>query len=311
MGLPWIELHTDLPEHRKSIRLGILLKNRRAWSYLPQLWLWCAKNNVEGIFDGEEARACFEEAAGWDGEAGAFVAAAIKVGFADELPTGSIAVHRWAERAAAHIAKRERDRDRQREQRAKASQRYKGDVAATSRGRASDSHGNSNKNSNKETKKTLAPAAPDPRHAPLRKALCEDFKELKGAEYSFNGKDAKAVQLLLERGSPEEIRARWRCALGLAKYPGTSELAQLNERWNDLAGLSQAERIGPKRATPRPEPPWEPCEACGSVEGYHAHFWGRWLCGACGGEATSEGEGAEGVEAWLSQQKQPEPAREV
>jgi hypothetical protein len=298
MGLPWIELHTDLPEHRKSIRLGILLRNKRAWTYLPQLWLWCAKNNVEGIFDGEEAKDCFEEAAGWDGEPRTFVEAAIKAGFADELPNGSIVVHRWSERAAAHIAKRERDRNRQREQRAKASKKYIRDVAATSRGRASDSHGNSNSNSNKETKKTLAPLAPDARHAPLRKALCEDFKELKGAEYSFNGKDAKAVQLLLARGSPEEVRARWRCALRLQKYPGTSDLSQLNERWNDFAGLQEAERIGPKRATPKPEPP---CEACGASEGYRGKYWGHVLCGACGGEAN--GGTAASVETWLSQHR--------
>lgn len=156
MGLPWIELHTNLPRHRKSIRLGIELKDKRAWAYMAQLWLWCAENNPDGVFEGHDC-AVIAEAAGWEGDPAVFIDAAAKAGFLSACPNGWVC-HGWSERAAAHVAKLERDAARQRERYAKISKRFaeKKEVSEVSPpenarrkdGPHADVAGNSNSNPN-------------------------------------------------------------------------------------------------------------------------------------------------------------------
>jgi hypothetical protein len=117
MGLPWIKLYADLPRHPKARLLGRELGEKRAWSYLVQLWAWCSEFAPDGVVRGRHAGALVEEAAGWEGETGRFVAAAISAGFI-EGDAELYRVHDWDEHNEAHLKKLERDRDRQQNRRA-------------------------------------------------------------------------------------------------------------------------------------------------------------------------------------------------
>jgi hypothetical protein len=84
----------------------------------------------------------------------------------------------------------------------------------------------------------------DPRRKPLSDALCADFLELRGEKYDFSGtRDGKALRELLKKGTPEQVRAKWRRGLvgsGLPSNPRISTLIQLSARWNELAGEGAA-----------------------------------------------------------------------
>jgi len=143
MGLPWIELHTSLPRHPKSVRLALLIDNDLAWAFVAQLWLWCAENCQSGrIVGGDLAVRIVERACGWRGESGHLVQALLSVGFLDVID-GGFEAHGWPERAQAHIAKLERDAERAKERRAKVAKRFAAeckdvDPDATSPGRRVD-----------------------------------------------------------------------------------------------------------------------------------------------------------------------------
>ena len=123
-GLSWVELHTTLPDHPKSIRLGIALNDPRAWTYLAELMLWCAKCCPAGRVDGPDAALVLERGAGWRGEPGRFAEAATAIGFFDRDENG-VSYHGWAERAAAHLAKLDRDASRQKTRYERISARFK------------------------------------------------------------------------------------------------------------------------------------------------------------------------------------------
>jgi len=153
-GLSWIELHVGLPRHRKSIRLGHLLGDERAWAYMAQIWLWCAEECPGGKVEGDDAGMVLEHAAGWRGEPGKLAGAALTAGFLDEVG-GGIEVHGWGERAAAHLAKRDRDAERQRKRYERISAKFRGasdgshaENARRTRGDRADLSGNRNPNPN-------------------------------------------------------------------------------------------------------------------------------------------------------------------
>lgn len=185
-GLPWIELHASLPRHPKSVQLGLVLGDERAWTYMAQLWLWCAESCPTGRIAKTLNKQVLECAAGWRGEPGKFVGAAIEVGFVDETEDGLV-MHGWTERAAAHLAKLERDADRQRKRyetikkrfsakpHAENARRNDGELAEkeeVSESSPRDSHRNSNPNPNpnllpseEERPTTPLPNLPDDRFA--------------------------------------------------------------------------------------------------------------------------------------------------
>lgn len=110
-SLPWIKVDVDLEQHPKAIALSLELGVDDAWLHMVRLWLWAAKSCPAGRIEGRVARQLLERAAGWKGTPGAFVAAAIAVGFVDEAADGALELHQWAERNAAHVAKQVRDRE--------------------------------------------------------------------------------------------------------------------------------------------------------------------------------------------------------
>lgn len=124
-GLPWIRVYTNLPDDRRSLLLGSLLRNPHAYLHVLALRLWMGRQAPDGVIRGEHASRLVESAAAWTGEAGVFVEAAVQVGFLTEL-TGSdthsaggvvigYADVSWPEEQAAHVAKLERDRERARQ----------------------------------------------------------------------------------------------------------------------------------------------------------------------------------------------------
>lgn len=120
MGLPWFRVYADMPDHPKSLRLGVLLKDRNAFAYVIRLWAWCARVAPEGRFLSEQV----EEAAGWRGKAGAFLVAALqpmpdgKPGWLEDGGGGWVIAHDWDDEQGAHAAKIERDRKASEDRRA-------------------------------------------------------------------------------------------------------------------------------------------------------------------------------------------------
>jgi hypothetical protein len=69
-----------------------------------------------------------------------------------------------------------------------------------------------------------------------QEALGEDFALLRAGSYVWQGaKDTQALKALLGASDLQEIRARWRCALQLQKWPACSTVAELASKWNHLA----------------------------------------------------------------------------
>lgn len=58
-----------------------------------------------------------------------------------------------------------------------------------------------------------------------------------GAKYAWQGaKDGAALKALLKLADIDEIRRRWRLGLKAVGWLNTRTVAQLNQKWNDLAG---------------------------------------------------------------------------
>jgi hypothetical protein len=161
-GLPWIELATDLPRHRKAVALGLKIGDPRAWAYPAALWMWCAESLPEGRIDGEDGGAILEHAMGWAGEPGKLLQACVETGFIDRDGTEYV-VHGWLERAAAHIAKRRKDAERQASRREQIADKFAPvSVTRESRGRPSESRRNSNPNPDPEPEKEKKIPTPTP-----------------------------------------------------------------------------------------------------------------------------------------------------
>lgn len=173
MSLPWFELHVDLPRHHKAVKLGLLLKEKTAWLRMVRVWMWLAENYPDGRVEDPLADDMVEVAADWRKAKGAFASALVDSRFAERMEGGGLFFRPWAERAAAHVAKKERDAERQKKRYERISGRFKGkpksgpdseDLQNTSRGEHAengvrsrgdrsdirrDSHRNSNPNPNR------------------------------------------------------------------------------------------------------------------------------------------------------------------
>lgn len=113
MSLPWIRVYNDLPDHPKSDHLAALLDDRRAWTYVVQLWLWASRVKPDGSLAGLHP-SVIAKRAGWEGEPIGFVTAMREAGFLD-----GDNIHAWDEYQGAHAKKLEKDRARIRQLRDK------------------------------------------------------------------------------------------------------------------------------------------------------------------------------------------------
>lgn len=116
--MAWIELHQNLPAHRKVKKLKRLLKIKtpQAVGHLAMLWLWAVDNTPDGdlsTLDPED----IAEACEWPKDAEQLVQALMEAGFID--PDAKL--HDWSDYAGMLLDRREN----QREQNRKRQQRYR------------------------------------------------------------------------------------------------------------------------------------------------------------------------------------------
>lgn len=120
--MSWIRVDQDLPDHRKSIELGIILNDDRAWTYVVQLWLWAARLEGDGDLSGVKP-IVIARRAGWQGDPDEFINALRQVKFLD-----GFVLHDWTEYQAQR-AEQARDRERKRLKRLKPSDGLPADTA--------------------------------------------------------------------------------------------------------------------------------------------------------------------------------------
>jgi hypothetical protein len=123
--------------------------------------------------------------------------------------------------------------------------------------------------------------ARNPVWRPLVDQLGAAFLEARGSPYDFQAKDGVALKHLLQLAEPEEIRSRWRYALGAKGWLACATVAQLRSRWNELAGKGVQEQQRP------------PCARCGG-DAPGGETWGHALCYPCFGAYTREIERVDG-----------------
>lgn len=128
----WVPVETDLPNHPKSLRLAVLLKEPRAWTRVVQLWLWAIQFAPSGDLS-EFTEHELAVAMGYTGTSAGritrdqhVVTSLKKSGFVDE--DGKL--HGWW-RISHHLRKARHDRLKKRRQR-------HASVPGTSRGRPKD-----------------------------------------------------------------------------------------------------------------------------------------------------------------------------
>jgi hypothetical protein len=103
--------------------------------------------------------------------------------------------------------------------------------------------------------KVKAPKEPtDPRHAPLVKALCDAFSEVRQGTYPFGARDAAAVRDLLSKGSPEVIVAAWTQALRSRSFPLVSTLPELERSLAHFVGATPPTATNTR--SPQPPSDW-------------------------------------------------------
>lgn len=81
--------------------------------------------------------------------------------------------------------------------------------------------------SDKPAGKVKPEKPPDPRHAPMVKALTDRFAEVTGSKYPFSPRDAKAVQQLLTLGIEPTVVSVWDRALRHSGFPTVRTLSEL------------------------------------------------------------------------------------
>ena len=100
----------------------------------------------------------------------------------------------------------------------------------------------------------LLPHEPPPSTEPaLGELLDADFQVLRGAEYRRDRGDPAAMRELLARGTPAEIRRRWRIGIAVVGYGRCSKWGDLVRFWNDHAA-APPERGGAPPAKPAARP---------------------------------------------------------
>lgn len=259
MGLPWIQVDANLPTHRKSVHLAAVLGDRRAWTYLVQLWSWASQNEPSGLVRGAVARMVIEHAAGWAGDPDKLTSALIETGWVDKREDG-LYLHDWHDHQGAHIDKANADAERKRRNRSTPPPRPEPvrDLSATTAPdvpKTSTERRARGEVRGEERREDLfaAEAAPapssdkkqaDPRHAPTVRALTD-------LGFSFQGgRHAKAVSDLLKLADTSEIVTRAKRALARNDYPKVRAIHELLTHWDHFATDSPTGRNEAKRDQP-------------------------------------------------------------
>lgn len=120
--MAWIELHQNLSNHPKLIRLAARLEVDRikALGHIVSLWLWALDYAEDGNLKGFGAVE-IAAGAGWPGDPQQFLKALQDCRWMDKM-----AIHDWMDYAGRLVEKRVANRERMREKRARGVQRTTG-----------------------------------------------------------------------------------------------------------------------------------------------------------------------------------------
>lgn len=133
--IPWIQVYTNLPSHRKTCRLrdALALKsNYEAVGLLICFWSWAAVNAVGGNLSGYSARD-ISDASGYKKSPDKFLNALIESGFVDKTENG-FSIHDWEEHAALLMDSNEQQKKNTRERVRRYRERRKGNVEPSGNG---------------------------------------------------------------------------------------------------------------------------------------------------------------------------------
>ncbi len=111
--MSWIRVDVSLPTHRKSMQLAHILKQDRAYALMIELWCWAKVNAPDGRIGGRDPVWLVEQAAGWKSKVGAFVTAALEVGFL-ERDGDALVLHDWDEHNGKALKRAEESAGRMR-----------------------------------------------------------------------------------------------------------------------------------------------------------------------------------------------------
>lgn len=113
-GLPWFKQQVDLRRDPRSLILGDILGDPRAWTYVVEMRMHLAEHAPTGCVSGAHAAIAFERGAGWTGERGALLSALREAGFVRAAPArdgGGMEIEDldWVREQGAHVTKFQRD----------------------------------------------------------------------------------------------------------------------------------------------------------------------------------------------------------
>ena len=105
--MAWLQVHQSLRNHRKTLSAArrLEISSVQLAGHLVFLWLWAIDNSPSGDLAGIEAEV-LAEAAGWAGEAAAFLEALVAVDFLEGEP-GAWAIHHWHDYTGRLLERRE------------------------------------------------------------------------------------------------------------------------------------------------------------------------------------------------------------
>lgn len=136
--MTWIELHTTLPRHRKTMALAreLGISRVQAVGHLTFLWLWAIDCASDGRLP--DSPQDVRELSGWYGDGRSFVDALITTGWLDRIDENTLEFHDWEDYAGKISERRQKESERKRRERAakksaEASAGHPQDVTRTSR----------------------------------------------------------------------------------------------------------------------------------------------------------------------------------
>lgn len=113
-GLPWFKQQVDLRRDPRSLILGDILGDPRAWTYVVEMRMHFAENAPTGCVSGLHVDIAVERGAGWRGERGMLLSALLEAGFIRCAPARDdvgmeIEDLDWTRDQGAHVAKFQKD----------------------------------------------------------------------------------------------------------------------------------------------------------------------------------------------------------
>lgn len=284
--LSWIQVDANLKNHRKAIDLAARVCDRRAHTYLVDLWAWASQNEPTGLIRGAAARLVVEHAAGWAGEPDKLTQGFIDSGWIDVREDG-LYLHDWHDHQGAHIAHAEKEAERMRVRRA--------NVGSTYGVRTPDVQGKKKKNSKKKkettTRPDLASGTPVVGEPPEVQVFEHWKRVMNKPRAAFDEKRKKAVKARFQDGYVKE--ELFLAIDGCARTPHNMGENDRHQRFDDLElicrNAGQVDRFieNAKTLPPLPGsgPPSPGCADCGSTDVADFTGDGRFHCYSHGPKA--------------------------